>query len=339
MRKLIIGAAAIALAGGALHADPGGGKGGGNPGGGHGNAGGHAAAGPAVEHGNGNGNANKGGGKDVGPGNAHVSRGNGGNDHAVVSRGAEKKAQAATSRAVERGNFGKAIKGPQNDRGVQAAAVRRDDSKVKVAGTNLPYSWHQADSHGLIDGCPPGLAKKNNGCQPPGQVRVNYPAYNDTYYRPDWWGYSGYNDGRYGYYDGYLLRMNDSNSVLGYIPLLGGALGIGNTWPSYYASQPLPPYYQDYYGLTPNGYRYADDALYGIDPQTNAITSIVALLTGQDISVGQPLPTSYDVYNVPYSYRDRYADGPDSLYRYSDGYVYQVDPTTRLVQTAIQLLT
>jgi patatin-like phospholipase/acyl hydrolase len=41
---------------------------------------------------------------------------------------------------------------------------------------------------------------------------------------------------------------------------------------------------------------------------------------------------------VPYSYRDRYVDGPDAYYRYSDGYVYQVDPTTQLIQAAIQLL-
>ena len=28
----------------------------------------------------------------------------------------------------------------------------------------------------------------------------------------------------------------------------------------------------------------------------------------------------------------------DVCYRYSDGYVYQLDPTTRLVQAAIELL-
>ena len=51
------------------------------------------------------------------------------------------------------------------------------------------------------------------------------------------------------------------------------------------------------------------------------------------------MPAGYDVYNVPYQYRDRYVDTAQSQYRYSDGYVYQVDPTTRLVQAAIQLLT
>ena len=42
---------------------------------------------------------------------------------------------------------------------------------------------------------------------------------------------------------------------------------------------------------------------------------------------------------MPYAYRDRYVDSPQSLYRYNDGYVYQVDPTTQVVQAIIQLLT
>ena len=62
-------------------------------------------------------------------------------------------------------------------------------------------------------------------------------------------------------------------------------------------------------------------------------------MTGEDFSVGRPLPLGYDAYNVPYSYRDQYADTPDALYRYSDGYVYQVDPTTRLIAAAIELIT
>ncbi|HST92219.1 MAG TPA: hypothetical protein VLJ13_08470, partial [Brevundimonas sp.] len=75
------------------------------------------------------------------------------------------------------------------------------------------------------------------------------------------------------------------------------------------------------------------------DPQTNTISQIAALLTGQQFNVGQRLPAGYDVYNVPYQYRGQYADSADSLYRYNDGYVYQVDPKTQLIQTVIQLLT
>ena len=51
------------------------------------------------------------------------------------------------------------------------------------------------------------------------------------------------------------------------------------------------------------------------------------------------MPQGYDVYNVPTSYRDRYRDGPDADYRYSDGSIYQVDPKTQLIQAVIGLLT
>jgi hypothetical protein len=189
-----------------------------------------------------------------------------------------------------------------------------------------------AARRGPIDGCPPGLAKKYNGCQPPGLAKQRA-------YRPDWWGLNGIADGRYSYGDGYLLRLNGSR-VASYIPLLGGALSPGNIWPSAYPSLPVPEYYADYYDLgPPDSYRYADNVLYRVDPSTSAITSIAGLLTGDNFQIGSPLPPGYDVYNVPYAYRDRYLDGPDARYRYSDGYIYQVDPTTQLVTAAIDLLT
>ncbi len=191
------------------------------------------------------------------------------------------------------------------------------------------------DRYGYVEGCPPGLAKKNNGCMPPGLAKKR-----GSYYQPSYFGYRSPGDGRYYYDDGYLYRTGSGGSILGYIPLLGGALSIGNQWPSYYQPVSVPDYYVDYYNLgSDNSYRYADNVLYRVDPQSSAITSIAALLTGDQFAVGQPMPSGYDVYNVPYAYRDRYYDTPDSYYRYSDGYVYQVDPTTQLIQAAIQLLT
>ncbi len=129
------------------------------------------------------------------------------------------------------------------------------------------------------------------------------------------------------------------DGLAGYLPLLGGALGIGNVWPSNYAAAPLPDYYSSYYGLNdPSGYRFADNVIYRVDPETAAIASVAALLTGDDIAIGQPLPVGYDVYNVPYAYRNQYADGPGARYRYSDGYIYEVDPETALVVAAIDLV-
>ncbi len=186
---------------------------------------------------------------------------------------------------------------------------------------------------GLIAGCPPGLAKRNNGCLPPGQERkIARARYADL------WGQN--RDGDWRYDNGYLYKYDPRGSVSGWLPVLGGALAPGAVWPSQYEWQPVPQYYTDYFGLNaPMDYRYANGALYGVDPQTQAITQVVALLTGQPITVGQPMPAGYDVYNVPYAYRDQYVDTATARYRYNDGYVYRVDPTTQLVQAAIQLLT
>lgn len=189
---------------------------------------------------------------------------------------------------------------------------------------------------GLIAGCPPGLAAKDNGCLPPGQAR----KIARTSARYDYlWNRGGSGD-RYRYEDGYLYRSDNQGRLLGYLPALGGALSPGSVWPTQYQYQAAPSYLTNYYGLDDRyNYRAADGVLYGVDPQTQAIGQIAALLTGQEWNVGQAMPAGYDVYNVPYDYRDRYGDTPERMYRYDDGQVYQVDPTTRVVQAIIQLLT
>ena len=114
----------------------------------------------------------------------------------------------------------------------------------------------------------------------------------------------------------------------------------GAAWPTQYAYEPVSAYYGDYLKLNDQyQYRYADGVVYGLDPKTQAIGQVAALLTGQDWTVGQAMPSGYDVYNVPYAYRDQYADNATSMYRYNDGYVYQADPKTQLITTVIQLLT
>ena len=198
--------------------------------------------------------------------------------------------------------------------------------------------FHRDRDRGLIAGCPPGLAKKDNGCLPPGQARrIARDAAADRY---EYLWRSRDDDNRYRYENGYLYRMNQQGSLLGYLPMLGGALAPGATWPSQYAYQPAPDYYSSYFGL-PQGrdYRYADGALYGVNPQTNMISQVAALLTGQNLSVGQAMPSGYDIYNVPSAYRGQYADNANAMYRYNDGYVYQADPKTQLITAVIQLLT
>ena len=199
-------------------------------------------------------------------------------------------------------------------------------------------------------GCPPGLARKYNGCVPPGLVRTSYRANDYRYfgderqryrytYRPQLFGLNNYGRNDYYYDSGYLVRVNDSGRINSYIPLLGGALSYGNRWPQSYDYYPVSDYYADYYQLgQPDRYRYADNVIYRYDDDNSVIMAIAALLTGDRFTVGQPMPVGYDVYNVPYEYRTTYYDTPEWNYRYSDGYIYQVDPETRLVQAAIDLI-
>lgn len=338
MRRIVTAMTAIALAAGAAHAQGNGNGKGNDRGGGHGN---DHAAGASMQGGGegnrGNGNANRGGdapGKDRGnSGEVRTERGNG---NANPGRRPEQRA-AQTDRA--RGNDNRSVadnRGRGND-GRQTVVIdnRGRDRDVVVREVERVRDWRMTPTRGLVTGCPPGLAKKNPPCVPPGQVRSPFRDYD----RPDFWGLPWLGDGRYRYDDGYLIRLAPDGRIGSYVPLLGGALSIGNVWPTYYEPVALPTYYESYYGLGPyDSYRYADNVIYQVDPQTDAITSVLALLTGDDFSVGQRMPAGYDVYNVPYGYRDQYYDTPEAMYRYSDGYVYQIDPTTQLIAAAIELI-
>lgn len=276
-------------------------------------------------------NRGQGGGEgrqDRGP-ERQVRQDNPGRGQGQVQRAEREVRQAqAAVRDVVRPNADRGQgRGRDDDRNERGPVIRAD-------GDRLVAFFRPEPDRGLIAGCPPGLAKRNNGCLPPGQERQIARARYDYL-----WGLRDPN-ALYRYDDGYLYRIDRSGSVLGWLPVLGGALSPGNVWPTQYAYQPAPPYYADYFRLgDAYDYRYAGGTLYAVDPRTQAISQVAALLTGQPWTVGQPMPAGYDVYNVPYAYRSRYVDGPDGLYRYSDGYVYQVDPTTQLVMAAIQLLT
>ncbi len=329
MRIILAGIAALALVPAMLHADPGGGKGsgqGGGQGGGQGQGKGGGNAGHA-DHGK--------------PGRGNdANRGQAAQPDRTGDRGRPDMVQA---RSDNRGKSDKsrddrvvpvrAERGNGNGKGNESVGrdFGRDGGRV-VENRRDPRDYGRTWGNGsaLVTGCPPGLAKKNNGCQPPGLAKHAAP-----YALGDWYRWRGLDRGDYRYYDGYLVRPGG-----GYVPLLGGALALGNSWPDYISPVAMPDYYRDYYGLgDASGYRYYGDTIYRVDPGNSAISSIAALLTGDRFAVGQQIPNGYDVYNVPYDYRDRYADGPDSMYRYSDGYVYQADPTTGLIEAVISLLT
>jgi len=193
----------------------------------------------------------------------------------------------------------------------------------------------------LIQGCPPGLANKHNGCMPPGLGRRIW-GYDDPYANwytyPNWYQYDDRYDWRYD--DGYLYRIDPTTLVISaFLPLLGGALYEGQAWPSQYDDYQVDPYYVRYYGYAgDDDYRYADGAIFAVNRSSNRIDDIVALLTGDRWAVGSRIPDGYDVYNIPPEYRDRYYDTDSAWYRYSDGYVYEVDPVTLLVRKVVELL-
>lgn len=305
------------------------------------------AAQPALaqDHGDRGGDKHEGGGQ----GGGHQDRGNGGG-HGDSDRNQDRSGEDGRGDSGNGGERHADRAGPRIVEMVREDARRADrdgerDIRREVGrqafqtrdGRPVVYFQRERD-RGLIAGCPPGLAKRDNGCLPPGQARqIARAAAADRY--ASLWGARGDGD-TYRYDNGYVYRMNQQGSLLGYLPVLGGALAPGAAWPAQYAWQPAPDYYSSYFGLPQNqDYRYADGALYGVNPQTQMISQVAALLTGQNPSVGQPMPSGYDVYNVPSAYRDRYADNANAMYRYNDGYVYQADPKTQLITAVIQLLT
>src|SRR6478672_10496406 len=256
-----------------------------------------AAAQPALAQGHGNG---KGGDKHEGGG--HQDRGNGGgNGH--QDRGDQGRGNGHENRGQGNGQDRRADRADVRALEVVRVDPRHMDREVRREverqvfqtrdGRPVVYFQRERD-RGLIAGCPPGLAKKNNGCLPPGQARQIARAVEADRY--DWLWRTRDDAYNYRYDSGYLYRVDRQGSLLGWLPVLGGALSPGSAWPSQFAYQPAPEYYSSYFGLPSNQqYRYADGALYGVDPQTQMISQVAALLTGKNLSVGQALPSGYDV--------------------------------------------
>jgi hypothetical protein len=280
--------------------------------------------------------------------------------------------------------------------------AQRIDQRFEDRGFNPRYADN--GGRGLVNGCPPGLAAKFNGCLPPGQakkligaplaaaasygalnsfpqsVSYLYPDTQDYYYRyndgyayrvdrgsnlisallpllgggympgqylpanymnsyvPDYYGFNSfYPDTEYGCTrsaNGVVYEVDcDSGYIEDYVPLYAGGYGVGQMLPSAYDNVPYE--YRDmYYDTADTGYYYAPGAIYQYDPQSSMITSVAALLT-PGFGIGQPLPTGYGVYNVPYGYRDTYYDTQNDWYRYNNGGIYRVDPTTQLVTALV----
>ena len=162
-------------------------------------------------------------------------------------------------------------------------------------------------------------------------------------YAPDYYGYNSFYPASYGYGNlcnryayGVVYQVDCATGfVENVIPTYAGGYGVGQMLPSAYNYYNVPYQYRSLYPDTAGaGYWYAPGAIYQYDPSTSLITSVAALLS-PGLTVGQPLPAGYDVYNVPVAYRPTYYDTPTAWYRYNNGYIYQVDPATQLVTAMV----
>jgi hypothetical protein len=168
-----------------------------------------------------------------------------------------------------------------------------------------------------------------------GQVLpLGYDAYNVPYqYRSS---YYDTPDAWYRYDDGNIYQVDPRTRIIqSSIPVSYNGYAVGYPMPAY-AGYAVPSSYSDLYYAQPGyDYRYLNGGIYQVDPDTRMVQGVAALLTGTNLGVGQRLPMGYDVYNVPIAYRDTYRDTPDAWYRYNDGYIYRVDPQTRLIRARI----
>ena len=214
---------------------------------------------------------------------------------------------------------------------------------VRTRDWNDRDRW--ANARGLVNGCPPGLAMKDNGCLPPGQARKLIGQVIPASYRDRALPlglrdiYRDTDDYYYRYGDGYVYRVDrQSNLVNSLLPLIAGGYGVGSMFPSSYMNSYVPNYYSSFYPDSPYmNYRYANGYVYGIDPNSGYIENVIPMYD-YGYGVGQMLPSSYSYYNVPYQYRDMYYDNDDYYYRYAPGSIYQVDRGTNLITALAALL-
>ena len=166
-------------------------------------------------------------------------------------------------------------------------------------------------------------------------------SYINPYYQPSYFNAfypnSPYDCYRYGY--GYVYETNCmSGMVENVIPTYDYGYGVGQIMPASYSYYNVPYAYRSYFADNNDYYyRYAPGAIYQVDRSTALISAVAALLTG-GLTVGQPLPIGYSAYNVPLAYRASYYDTPDIWYRYDNGYIYAVDPGSRMVRNVVYVV-
>jgi hypothetical protein len=214
----------------------------------------------------------------------------------------------------------------------QAASYLYPDTSNYYYQYGDGYAYQIDRGSSLISALIPLLA----GGYMPGQY---LPSSYMNSYAPDYYGFNSFYPAStpYGcnrYMNGVVYQVDClTGMVENVVPLYASGYGVGQMLPSSYDYYNVPYQYRDMYPAS-NNYRYAPGAIYQYDPSSSLITSVASLLS-PGFAVGQQLPMGYSAYNVPYGYRQTYYDTPNALYRYNNGYIYQVDPATQLVSAIV----
>jgi len=100
----------------------------------------------------------------------------------------------------------------------------------------------------------------------------------------------------------------------------------------------MPVRLQSVYRDTPDYYyRYGDGYAYRVNRSNDVISSLLPLF-GAGYGVGQVFPQTYSNYGLPAAYQPFYPTTSGYDYRYANGYVYQVDPYTGMINNVDPML-
>jgi hypothetical protein len=175
-----------------------------------------------------------------------------------------KRQQAHQVERIDRGEA-RALERQQAQSGLAKRDARAEQVEQRIAANNRVVaeriaSFRNADTvfdgnrtRGLIDGCPPGLWMKNNGCMPPGQaaklIGVPLSAAGglvplSAYAQPLSYLYPDTPDYYYRYGNGYLYQVDrGTNLIASLLPLIGGGYLPGQYLPQSYMASYVPNYY------------------------------------------------------------------------------------------------
>ena len=112
----------------------------------------------------------------------------------------------------------------------------------------------------------------------------------------------------------------------------------GALLPSAYRNRMLPLGLRDFYRDDDDYmYRLGDGYVYRVDRDTNLVASLLPLF-GAGLMPGQMFPSGYANYAMPLQYQPFYQDNPDDYYRFANGYVYEIDRGSGMIESMVPLM-